>query len=259
MSNQLVEEIDKRTYDPNVYYTSADPQTRSFRVKKKNNSAQSNFRSVKRVNYSLSDLEAKLYTQQDSSQSQQELGINKGSTKYVLDRFSQQEIMQSKRRFMELNTENLNDLSEIPSLMSSLTGVNRDKINSDTTTVSQTSSDSTSRARNKFEIPKGLQLSYRSTKKPKPAKKNTNRIVALKKILISKRQLHTYLDTLSQIDRSVILHNVYNKKYFKVLPLITTCSICGGYNSISSCVKCSDKICSLKCYRMHNEARCIHG
>lgn len=260
MARQLVEEIDKRTYNPNIYYTSADPHTRSFRNKVKKNSDSSTFRSVKRVNYSLADLEAKLYTQQDNSNSQKDSSISRNATQYVRDRFSQQQIMQSKRRFMELNTENLSDLSEIPTLLSSSTGIPRDKINSDTTTVSQGSSDSSSRSsRNKFEIPKSILLSYKSTKPVKPKKKSTNRIVSLRKILASKRPLHTYLDTLSQVDKSVILHNIYNKKYFKVLPLITVCSICGGYDSISSCVKCGDKICSLKCYNLHNEARCIHS
>ncbi|SMN17826.1 similar to Saccharomyces cerevisiae YML041C VPS71 Nucleosome-binding component of the SWR1 complex, which exchanges histone variant H2AZ (Htz1p) for chromatin-bound histone H2A [Maudiozyma saulgeensis] len=261
MARQLVEEIDKRTYDPNIYYTSADPHTRSFRGKKqKNSSNSSTFRSVKRVNYSLADLEAKLYMSQDNAKSQQDNHIAKGATKYVRDRFSQQQIMQSKRRFMELNTENLGDLSEIPTLLSSSTGINRDKINSDTTTVSQGSSDSSSRSsRNKFEIPKSILLSYKSTKPLKPKKKSTNRIVALRKVLVSKRPLHTYFDMLSHVDKSVILHNVYNKKYFKVLPLITVCSICGGYDSISSCVKCGDKVCSLKCYNLHNEARCTHS
>lgn len=260
MPKQLVEEIDRRTYDPNIYYTSADANTRSFRAKKHKANSKSNFRSVKRVNYSLADLEAKLYTKPDAQSSQQDSNIARGSTKYVLDRFSQQQIMQSKRRFMELNTENLGDMSEIPTLLSSSTGINRDKITSDTTTVSQLGTDASSRSvRNKFEIPKGLNMTYRSTKPMKAKKKSTNRIVALRKVLSSRRILHTYFDTLSQVDRSVILHNVYNKKYFKVLPLITTCSICGGYESISSCVRCGDKVCSLKCYKLHNDARCVHN
>lgn len=255
MAGPLVEEIDRRTYNPNVYFTSNE-QTRPRSKGKISKMSNSNYRSVKRVNYSLADMEAQIYAQ-DSSNEHKADNIN--TSKGFLDRFTPQQIIQSKRRFMELDTENIQDLSEIPSLLSSMTGLNKDKIDTNTTTVSHGGSENVGRSnRNKFEIPKTLEVSYRSTKPHKSKKKNTNRIVALKKILATKRQLHTYIDTMSQVDKSIILHNIYNKKYFKVLPLITICSICGGYDSISSCVKCSDKICSLKCFKLHNETRCAH-
>ncbi|CCD26871.1 Vps71p NDAI_0I03030 [Naumovozyma dairenensis CBS 421] len=267
MVKSLVEEIDKKTYNPNVYFTSADPQSRSSRVNSKRKSSLSSggsSRSMKRVNYSLADMESKLYTKNpddnhstnDNSNSNSNDKLNKD----MLNKFTQQEIIQSKRRFMELDTENVKDLFEIPTLLSSITGINKDNIGSNSTTIQNTTTNgSLSRTnKNKFELPKNFHLNYRSTRLPKPKRKNTHRLVALKKTLTSKRPLNTYLDTLNQVDRSIILNNVYNKKYFKVLPLITICSICGGYNSISSCVKCSNKICSLRCYRLHNETRCIH-
>ncbi|CCK68792.1 Vps71p KNAG_0B03500 [Huiozyma naganishii CBS 8797] len=257
MRNSLVEEIDKKTYNPNVYYTTADPQSRSYRPKNGiSKNATSQYRSVKRINYSLADMEAKLYTQKkETGQTDENTGM-KGSTLEALEKFTPQQIIQSKRRFMELDTENLQDLSDIPSLLSSLTGMNKDKIDSNTTTITNADSDAASRAnRNKYEIPK-MQVSYRSTKPPKPKKKNTNRIASLKKIMLTKRPLNTYLDMMNQVDRSIILQNLSNKKYFKVLSLITICSICGGFDSISGCVKCGDKICSLNCFTLHNETRC---
>ncbi|CAL9729657.1 vacuolar protein sorting-associated protein 71 [Monosporozyma unispora] len=263
MSPRLVEEIDKRTYNPNIYYTSLDPQTRSYRAKKKvsKTTPSSQFRSVKRVNYSLADMEAKLYQQQSNNNTTatDESTVFKTSTKEALQKFTPQQILQSKRRFMELDTENVQDLSEIPTLLSSITGMNKDKVDSNTTTISHFNGDLNLRSnRYKVDIPNSVLVSYRSTKPPKPKKKNTNRQVALKKILTVRRPFHVYVDSMNQADRSMILQNVYNKKYFKVLPLMTICSICGGFDSISGCVKCGDKICSLNCFNLHNETRCIH-
>lgn len=274
MTSNLVEEIDKKTYNPNIYYTSLDPQSRSYRSKNKisKNVSSSQFRSVKRVNYSLADMEAKLYQQQEMLQQPQkgdskgsdnftsiENSVFKTSTKVALQKFTPEQILQSKRRFMELDTENLQDLTEIPTLLSAITGINKDKVDSNTTTISRFSGDMNSRSnRYKIEIPNSVYVSYRSTKPPKTKKKTTNRQTALKKILTIKRPLHFYIEAMNQSDRSVILQNVYNKKYFKVLPLMIICSICGGFDSISGCVKCGDKICSLNCFNIHNETRCIH-
>lgn len=264
MGSNLVEEIDRKTYNPDVYYTSLDPQSRSYRAKKKISKAPSSqFRSVKRVNYSLADMEAKLYQQQNADnnngKNMEESLVFKTSTKEALQKFTPQEILQSKRRFMELDTENIQDLSTIPTLLSAITGMNKDKVDSNTTTISHFNKDSNGRAnRYKVEIPNSILVSYKSTKPPKPKRKNTNRVVALKKILSVKRPYHVYVESMNQVDRSVILQNVYNKKYFKVLPLMTICSICGGVDSISGCVKCGEKICSLNCFTVHNETRCIH-
>ncbi|CCC70117.1 hypothetical protein NCAS_0E00470 [Naumovozyma castellii] len=262
MVNSLVEEIDKRTYNPNVYFTSADPQHRTYRpnkVIKNGQTITTNSRSVKRINYSLADMEAKLYNQRPTDVDFGSSTSDSNNKMMLMDKFTQQEIIQSKRRFMELDTENIKDLNEIPNLLSSLTGLNKDKIDSNSVAVSNTGADSSSRSnRHRFEIPKTIHLSYRCTRPPRPKRKNTNRIVALKKTLVTKRTLHTYFDTLDSVTRSIVLNNVYNKRYFKVLPLITICSICGGYDSISSCVRCSNKICSLRCYKLHNETRCIH-
>lgn len=261
MAKLLVEEIDKRHYNPNIYYTSLDPSARSFRSKTKigKNITNSQFRSVKRVNYSLADMEAKLYTKKDDETHGDENIEYNASTKEAMSKFTPQQIIQSKRRFMELDTENVQDLVDIPTLLSAISGMNKDKIDSNTTTISHFNQDSSSRTnRNKIDIPSNLIVSYRSTKPPKPKKKNTNRIVALKKVLLSKRSLHTYFDTMNQVERKCVLENVYNKKYFKVLPLITICSICGACDSLTGCVSCQDKICSLKCFNIHNETRCVN-
>lgn len=246
-----MEEINKKTYNPNVYYTTLDPQSSSYRNKiTKNNklsSSLSTSRSTKRVNYSLADLEHKLYTQRQDVNDNEETSNNPS----VLDKFTQQEIIKSKKHHMELDTENQCDLTDVPAMLSSITGIKRDKIES-------SGGAGTTRTKNKFEMPKNIQLSYRSTKPPVPKRKNTNRIVALKKTLSSRRPLQSYLDTLDQVNKSIIYHNVTNKKFFKVLPVITVCSVCGGYSSISSCVQCGSKICSLRCFNLHNETRCIH-
>lgn len=274
MPSHLIEEIDKKTYNPNVYYTSLDPQSRSYRPKNKvsKNVTSSQFRSVKRVNYSLADMEAKLYQQhkqqhisQDgnpkdaNSSMSMENSVLKTSTKEALQKFTPEQILQSKRRFMELDTENVQDLTEIPALLSAISGVNKDKVDSNTTTISHLKDNTNVRSNKyKIDIPKSIHVSYRSTKPPKTKKKTTNRQAALKKILTIKRPLHFYIESMNQSDKSVILHNVYNKRYFKVLPLMIICSICGGFDSISGCVKCGDKICSLNCFNIHKETRCIH-
>ncbi|CCE89707.1 Vps71p TDEL_0A03750 [Torulaspora delbrueckii] len=243
----LVEEINKKTYDPSVYYTSLDSQTSSHARSKVSKSLGSS-RSSKRVNYSLADLENKLYTQKQDAADDS----NQSRDSTILDKFTQQEIIQSKKRYMELDTENQKELVDVPSLLSAITGINRNKIDTGN------SNPSSVRQKNKIEIPKTIHLSYRSTKPPVPKRKNTNRVVALKKTLSSRRPLQSYLETLDQVNKSIIYHNVANKKYFKVLPVITICSVCGGYDSISSCVQCGNKICSLRCFNLHNETRCIH-
>lgn len=250
-----VEVIDKRTYDPNIYYTSLDPQSSSYRNKiTKSNRLSSSLntsRSTKRVNYSLAELEAKLYTtRQDDNETDNQRNVNtNGANSTVMDKFTQQEIIKSKRRHMELDTENQCDLADVPMMLSALTDIKRDKIESNGGAI---------RTKNKFEMPRNIHLSYRSTKPPAPKRKNTNRIVALKKTLSSRRPLQNYWDTLDQVNKSIIYHNVTNKKFFKVLPFITICSVCGGYDSISSCVQCGSKICSLRCFNLHNETRCSH-
>lgn len=253
----LVEEINKKTYDPNVYYTSADPAATSRprnRISKSNTST----RSTKRVNYSLADLENRLFNQQRESNEESSTSTVSESNSNMLDRFTQKEIIQSKRRSLELDMENQKDILEVPSLLSAMTGINRNKIDASNSLNAEGDTSSSVRHKNKIEVPRTISLSYRSTKPPVPKRKNTNRIVALKKTLSSKRTLQSYLDTLDQVNRSIIYHNVSNKKFFKVLPVITICSVCGGYDSISSCVHCGSKICSLKCFNLHNETRCIH-
>ncbi|QLQ78279.1 hypothetical protein HG537_0A05260 [Torulaspora globosa] len=246
----LVEEINKKTYDPNVYYTSLDSQVASH-ARTKVNKNSNVYRSTKRINYSLADLESKLYTQrqdvEDSSAS------NQGS---ILDKYTQQQIIQSKKRCMELDTENQKDLIDVPSLLGAITGIHRNRI--DTGGATAAGGGSSIRHKNKIEIPKNIHLTYRSTKPPMPKRKYTNRVVALKKTLSSKRSLQSYLETLDQVNKSIIYHNVTNKKFFKVLPVITICSVCGGYDSISSCIHCGSKICSLRCFNLHNETRCVH-
>ncbi|SCU88725.1 LAMI_0D11122g1_1 [Lachancea mirantina] len=255
---KLVEEINWKTYNPNVYFTSvnaANPASRN-RISKTTSSA--GFRNNKRINYSLADLEVRLYSQQDSATKQANGSKSDSGKKTAAERHNQQEVLKSRRRLLEIDTENPHDTSDVPHLMSSLTGLTRDRIDSaGGGSTSQGLSSSINRpSKNKFDIPKNLDMLYRSVKPPVPKRKNTNRVVALKKTLSSRRPLMSFLDTLDQVNKSIICHNVYNKKYYKVLPVITVCSICGGYNSISSCVRCGNKICSLRCFTLHNETRC---
>ncbi|CAG61178.1 uncharacterized protein GVI51_J11627 [Nakaseomyces glabratus] len=262
-----VQEIDPRTYNPNIYYSAldAEQQRRSQNAmkRKKNSNKITSSRNAKRINYSLADLEARLYTAQNKENSNEDK-----SSAEKTNKFSETELIQSKRRFMELDTENIKDIGDVPTLLSSVSGIPRDRIDSVTTAITNAgdqTNNSVSAGRgssnNRFEINSSVFMSYRSTKPPKSKdqakkKSSTNRQLILRKVLTSKRKLHTYLDTLDHVNRSIILHNVYNKKYFKVLPLITICSICGGYDSLSNCVACGDKICSVSCYRTHNETRC---
>lgn len=255
----FVEEINRKTYNEDVYYTSINSLKPMARNRITKTTTAAGIRNNKRVNYSLADLEAKIYTPQadknESNSSSKLIATANGA----LERYSQQELLKSKRRYMELDTENSQDTKDVPYLMSGVTGINRDRIDltSSSASVSGSSTSNINRSnRNKLELPKNIDMMYRSTKPPATKKKNTNRIVALKKILSSRRTLSSYLDTIDQINRSIIYSNVYNKKFFKVLPVITVCSICGGYKSISSCVKCGNKICSLRCFNLHNDTRC---
>lgn len=266
-----VEEIDPRTYNPNVYYSALDAEQQrksqnAIAKMKKNGKKLSSSRSSKRINYSLADLEAKLYTSQNQN-GEENNSLDKSQSERA-NKFTEMELIRSKRRFMELDTENIKDISDVPMLLSTTSGISRDRIDNITTSLSNTGESGTASgsgasgrgsANIRFEIPPSLLMSYRSTKLPKTQdqkKKSTTRSIALRKVMTSKRKLHTYLETMDHITRSVIYHNVYNKKYFKVLPLITICSICGGYDSLSNCVACSDKICSVHCFKVHNETRC---
>ncbi|KAL3230253.1 Vacuolar protein sorting-associated protein 71 [Nakaseomyces bracarensis] len=263
-----VQEINPKTYNPNIYYSALDAEQQrksqnAISKNKKNAKKLSSSRSAKRINYSLADLEAKLYT----SQNRNGEDIDKSQTEKI-NKFTETELIRSKRRFMELDTENIKDISDVPMLLSTTSGITRDRIDNVTTALSSTAdgngaSGSSTSARGssniRFEIPSSVYMSYKSTKLPKSQdqrKKSSTRTIALRKTMSSKRKLHTYLDTLDQVSKSVIFHNVYNKKYFKVLPLITICSICGGYDSLSNCVACGDKICSVNCFKVHNETRC---
>ncbi|EDO14865.1 hypothetical protein Kpol_363p5 [Vanderwaltozyma polyspora DSM 70294] len=248
----LVEEINWRTYNPNVYFTSIDgPSTRSNRVSKKTANASAS-RSTKRVNYSLADLEARLYTASNENEDGKDNDQTSSNSGMLAEKYTEAQIIQSKKRFMELDTENFSEQSEVPGLLSSLTGISKDNIES------SSGGGSNIRHKNKFDIPKNLDLSYRSTKPTSTKRKNTNRIVALKKILTSRRTFQSYADTLDKVNKQIIFNNVYNKKFLKVLPLIIICSVCGGTNGISGCVSCGDKLCSVGCFKLHNDTRCSH-
>ncbi|CEP62871.1 Vps71p LALA0_S06e05776g [Lachancea lanzarotensis] len=254
----FVEEINLKSHDPNVYFTSVNAAGPSGRNRITKTTTASGVRNNKRVNYSLSDLEAKIYAQKNGKDTESLSSNFITTTNSALERYTPQELLKSRRRLMELDTENVQDIRDVPFVMSSITGISKDRIDSSNGADSGggSSSNVNRSSRNKFELPKNLELLYKSTKPPVVKKKNTNRVVALKKTLASRRPLTSYVDALDQVNRSIIFHNVYNKKFFKVLPVITTCSICGGYNSISSCVNCGNKICSLRCFNLHNDTRC---
>lgn len=244
-----MEEIDWKSYNPNVYFTSLNKLQRSGKVTKQTAASTRN----KRINYSLADLEAKIYNQQKASDSDGTTKLT-GSEKHAFA-----DLLRSNKRFMELDTENFQDLREVPTLLSNITGLNKEKIDQTSTgilTDQQNGSNSARKKVTKFDLPKSINLLYKSSKPPRKPKKSTNRISALRKVLSSRRTLYSYLETLDQVSHTLIYSNVQNKKIFRVLPMIITCSMCGGYSSISNCVNCNDKICSLRCYDLHNETRC---
>lgn len=254
MSMNLVEEINRKTYKPGSYFSSIHLD----KPGSKSGCSKLFGKPNKRVNYSLADLEAKTYAQNRENLGESETS-NDSTNINSFERYSQQELIKSDKRFMELDTENYSDIKNVSFLMSSITGINKDRIDQTNTAISTGDSDSSSimnRSRNKYELPKNIELMYRSNKPPALKRKSTNKVIALKKTLSSKRPLTSYLDTLDQVSQSIIFNNVYNKKFSKVLPVITVCSICGGYDSISSCVQCHDKVCSLRCFNLHNETRC---
>ncbi|CAH02683.1 Vps71p [Kluyveromyces lactis] len=244
-----VEEINVRTYNPNIYFSSLNQTHQSARVSKQSQTSARN----KRVNYSLADLEAKIYNQPKGSD-KDDINQLTGSDKHALP-----DLLRSNKRFMELDTENYQDLREVTTLLSNITGLNKDKIDQTSTGIlseQQSGSGSSRQRMAKFDLPKSMNLLYKSSKPPRKSKKSSNRISALRKVLSSRRSLHSYLETLDQVNHTLIYSNVQNKKFFRVLPMIVTCSMCGGYSSISNCVVCNDKICSLRCYELHSETRC---
>ncbi|CCE65119.1 hypothetical protein TPHA_0J02990 [Tetrapisispora phaffii CBS 4417] len=250
MPSKLVEEINPRTYNPNVYFTSLNGTKGRQGVSKNIKSTTISSRNSKRVNYSLADMEAKLYTSnadEVTEDSTNHRDKKNSSNQSLPDKFSPADIIQSRKRFMELDTENKNDQYEVPGLLSTIFNINRDKIDS---------SGSNTRGKNKFDVPKNLKLSYKSTKPPATQKKPSHRLTALKRILSSKRTLQSYVEALDNVNRHIIFSNVYNKKYFKVLPFITICSICGGTDDLSGCINCGEKICSVSCFKLHNDTRC---
>ncbi|CCH58475.1 hypothetical protein TBLA_0A06830 [Henningerozyma blattae CBS 6284] len=262
-----VEEINLKTYDPNVYFTSQLETTR--RVSKQNSSNVSTSRSIKRVNYSLADLENKLYQTNETTQaSTGDNTYNKNiitsddpttDSSLYMGRYNQNEVIISNYRCMQLDLENTNNQGDLPSLLSSITNTPRDQIESITNSISN-NTNTLKRNNITIDIPKNIQLSYKSTKPIKPThakqKRNSNRHIALKKVLNAKRSLYSYVEGLDMINKKIIFMNTYNKRYFKLLYNLNICSICGNYKNISSCVSCGDKICSLNCFNTHNETRC---
>lgn len=268
-----IEEIDRKSYNSNVYFSSAD----SFKVSKRafNKSAGSSRLGKKKINYSLADMETQIYqrsqAENETGESEDGASINKTNVAgnrgnaggKLTNQASERQMLQSEKRFFELDTENASDFKYVPQLLSSLTGINKDKLMDSSVSLSQ------QRVSKRFEMPKNIKLLYKCTMPPTDLlrkskihsnrSENTNKSKAtlIKKILSSKRSLSSYIEGLDRLNFKIIFKNVYNKRFFKVLRLMNICSNCGNSSNLSQCKKCHGKICnSVNCYILHSETRC---
>lgn len=89
-------------------------------------------------------------------------------------------------------------------------------------------------------------------------KRNNEPSAAVKRLMISKKTWSNYVDELTKNEIRVITNGMSPLEVKpNVLQLEKLCTICGGV-SYSSCIKCSARICSVKCQNIHNETRCTH-
>lgn len=102
----------------------------------------------------------------------------------------------------------------------------------------------------KIEIPKNLTGLV--------VKRDTDPSAVVKRIVISKKTWSNYVDELNKSELKLITNGVSPLEVKpNTLQLEKLCTICGGV-SYSSCIKCSARVCSVKCQNIHNETRCTH-
>lgn len=100
----------------------------------------------------------------------------------------------------------------------------------------------------KIEIPKNI------TGLIVKRKNNANAVV--KRFLISKKTWTNFNDELNKSELRLITNGISPLELKpNTLQLEKLCSICGGV-SYSSCIKCTARVCSIKCQNIHNETRC---
>lgn len=102
----------------------------------------------------------------------------------------------------------------------------------------------------KIEIPKsitGLVINRTSNASP-----------AVKRFLVSKKTWNNYMDELNKSEIKLITTGISPLEVKpNMFQLEKLCTICGAV-SYSSCIKCSLRVCSVKCQNIHNETRCTH-
>jgi len=218
----LVEEITNK-YDRDSYFTSSiNLPSRS--KNKLTNSQDNNNRSRKRLTpgtYNLSIIESNLH----GTALNEEVLEEKNSIK----------------RFDELDRENYNENSKIELPKTGLIF----QYNKFETNLNNNNNNNLSKNKKNNGISKSKQG-------------NSSQI---KKILSSRKQLNNYFDE-DDKNASILLNNIISKKkkfknYQFIVPNKKLCSICGD-NSSGSCVRCNQRICSVKCSTIHNETRCTN-
>lgn len=89
-------------------------------------------------------------------------------------------------------------------------------------------------------------------------KRENNASSVVKRLIISKKTWSNYVDELNKSELRLITNGVSPLEVKpNALQLEKLCTICGGV-SYSSCIKCSIRVCSVKCQNIHNETRCTH-
>lgn len=100
----------------------------------------------------------------------------------------------------------------------------------------------------KIEIPKNITGLI--------VKRNNNASAVVKRLLISKKTWSNFNDELNKNELKLITNGISPLELKpNNLQLEKLCSICGGI-SYSSCIKCTARVCSIKCQNIHNETRC---
>lgn len=89
-------------------------------------------------------------------------------------------------------------------------------------------------------------------------KRNSNAGAVVKRLLISKKTWTNFVDELNKSEMKLVSNgNSPLEVKPNALQLEKLCTICGGV-SYSSCIKCSTRVCSIKCQHIHDETRCTH-
>lgn len=249
-----IEEIPKGR-DANIYFSSLNHQNPTY-----SSSRSSGFGSNKHNNSSNKGLETAENMINNSQSTEPESGngdsssVRQSSNKrkrvnYNIQQIQAEQFLTAKpksKSFSEELDNELIDLTNDSNLQSSISLVELRKANRRYDELNRENYNENI----KIEIPKnitGLVI-----------KRNTEPGPVVKRLMVSKKTWNNFTDELSKSELKLLSSN---NNPFEVKPnafkIEKLCTICGGV-SYSSCIKCSARVCSIKCQNIHDETRCTH-